>query len=196
MHTNCNWINPDEKIELVIYYNSFTTSKTPGPETLWLRVLMAPGPDVSACSPLDAPKLSLWRTRRLRSATTHRELRRCRGLSRLGSRIKRSQQTQTSHVQLPFFRPNPLLLPFFLWWDLLLTGLHHSPSVSTIPLWSGISVTYLARFQHVGWTKRWLSSHLMMALCGSCCHRLIVCNYLSLIELSFLCVVTTKNIKK
>ena len=33
-----------------------------------------------------------------------------------------------------FFLPNPTFLPFFLWCDLLLTGSHHSPSVSTIPI--------------------------------------------------------------
>ena len=33
-----------------------------------------------------------------------------------------------------FFLPNPSFLPFFPWCGLLLTGSHHSPSVSTIPL--------------------------------------------------------------
>ena len=53
---------------------------------------------------------------------------------RSGCWIKRSQQSQTSLVQTPVFSGHPHFLPFFLRCNLSLTGSHHSPSVSIIPL--------------------------------------------------------------
>ena len=54
-------------------------------------------------------------------------------VDRSGCRIKRSQQSQTSLVQSSVFT-HYLFPPFFPWCVPLLTGSHHSPSVSIISL--------------------------------------------------------------
>ena len=53
---------------------------------------------------------------------------------RSGCRIKQSQQSQTSLAQPYVFSAHSLFPSFFLWYGLLPTGSHHSPSVSITPL--------------------------------------------------------------